>query len=122
MIFRSATDQTPLRETLESITNAAQINFWLDRQVDPTQLVSLGTETKTPYEAIQKAAIETGLSAAAVDNIVIVGRPAWVQSLVCDHLGIAAQQHREADQLAGAQRTSSGPSPSIVKHSLQVAS
>lgn len=80
--FRSSTDQTPLRETLESITAAAQINYWLDRRIDPTQAVSLGTQTSTPYEAIQKAASEAGLSVGAVDNIVVVGRSEWVQSLV----------------------------------------
>ncbi len=80
--FRSATDHKPLRETLFSIASAAQINVWLDRRVDPTQPVSLGAQTATPYEAIRKAADESGLAAAAVDNVVIVGRPAWVQSLV----------------------------------------
>ncbi len=80
--FRSATDQKPLRETLQSIASSSQVNVWLDRQVDPTQPVSLGAQTNTPYEAFQKAAAESALTVCAVDGIVLVGRPEWVHSLV----------------------------------------
>lgn len=80
--FRSAITDRPLRASLESVATAANVNLWLDRRVDPTVPVRPEPDSTTPYQAIAAIAKSAGLQAAAVDNVVLVGRAEWVENVM----------------------------------------
>jgi|GEM_PF-1363374 len=80
--FRSAITDRPLRASLESVAMAANFNLWLDRRVDPTIPVRPEPNSTTPYQAITAIAKSAGLQAAAVDNVVLVGRAEWVENVL----------------------------------------
>ena len=80
--FRSAVTDRPLRDALDSIASAAKVNLWLDRRTDPTVLISSATQARTPFQAISSVAQAAGLRAIAIDNVVVIGREQWVETVL----------------------------------------
>ena len=76
--FRVSLIDKPLREALASLADAAQINVWLDRRVDPTTLISTDASANTVYLAIVSAAKSANLDVHAVDSVILVGRVEWI--------------------------------------------
>jgi len=77
--YRFSIHEKPLRDTLHSLADRSQINLWLDREIDPTALITTGTEARTLYQAISASAQSAGASVSVVDNVVLVGRDDWVE-------------------------------------------
>jgi hypothetical protein len=77
--FRTAIREKPVRESLDSLALALQINFWLDRHVDPSTPVASEAGCRNAFQVITSLASSVGLKALAVDNIVLVGRESWVE-------------------------------------------
>ncbi|MGV3485846.1 MAG: hypothetical protein ACO1RT_15620 [Planctomycetaceae bacterium] len=77
--FRTAFNDKPLRDALESIAHSRQINYWLDREVDPTTLVTTGAEARTAFQAIEALARSAGIEVTAIDNVVLIGRSEWLE-------------------------------------------
>lgn len=77
--FRSAIADKPLRDALVSIAEAAQINLWLDRRVDPTVPSSSDPAAATVYQTLASVAKSAELTILPVQNVVLVGRAEWVE-------------------------------------------
>ena len=77
--YRVSIHEKPLRDTVQSLADRAEVNLWLDREIDPTTLITTGTEARTLYQAISAAARSAGASVTVVNNVVLVGREDWVK-------------------------------------------
>ncbi|NND96598.1 MAG: hypothetical protein HKN47_04635 [Pirellulaceae bacterium] len=71
-------DGKPFRETIQQIAEQANVNVWIDRQVDPTTPVAAGQLGPTAYESFQQVAAQRDCVVMAAANIVLIGRPGWV--------------------------------------------
>lgn len=80
--YQAAVDGKPLRELLRQIASVADFNLWIDRNVDPDQLVSLPGGQKTLFAALVEASQASGADVVAVGNMVLVGQRQKVQQLV----------------------------------------
>jgi hypothetical protein len=75
----SIVDGMPFREGLNRIAEQAEVNLWIDRQVDPTApIVAAGPVGPTVFAAIQKLADQRSCAVMPVANVLLVGRPEWV--------------------------------------------
>lgn len=77
----SAVTAKPLRPALVEIAAVAKVNLWIDHRVDPHQVVTVAAGPKSVFETLDQAAESVGLQAIAAANVVLVGRPAWAQTL-----------------------------------------
>jgi hypothetical protein len=67
---------------MNEIAAAADFNFWLDRQVDPDQLVTLAAARRTVFGVLQESARSVDLEVVAVGNVVVVGQKPRVAALI----------------------------------------
>ncbi len=74
----SILDGKPFRDSLQSIAAAANLNLWLDREVDPSVLVEVGPLGPTVFAAIEKLSASQGCAVMPIANVVLVGREAWL--------------------------------------------
>lgn len=67
-------DQQPFRECLQELRQAYQIDFWIDRRLDPSQSVTLATrrtdEDSSLHERLQQMALLIGADVGLVENVV----------------------------------------------------
>lgn len=77
----SAVTAKPLRPALVEIAAVAKLNLWIDRRVDPHQVVTVAAGPKSVFDTLDQAAQSVGLQAVPAGNVVLVGRPAWAQTL-----------------------------------------
>lgn len=80
--YQASVDGKRLRELLGQIAIAADFNLWIDRNVDPDQLVSLSGGPKTVFAALLEASEGGGAEVVAVGNIVLVGQRNRLEQLV----------------------------------------
>lgn len=80
--FQTLVEGRPLRELLTQLSAVGGFNLWLDRLIDPDQSVSLPPGPRTLFGTISQAAAAAGHDSAAIGNLVLVGRPEWVASVV----------------------------------------
>ncbi len=80
--FQTLVEGRPLRELLTQMSEVGGFNLWLDRHIDPDQSVSLPPAPRTLFGTISQAAAAAGHDSAAIGNLVLVGRPDWVASVV----------------------------------------
>lgn len=85
-------DGVPFREALERICDPVEINVCLDRHVDPSAAVMSGTVGPTIYSALDKLARQHDCVVMPVCNVVLVGRPKWVDATSAALLAITAQE------------------------------
>jgi len=76
---------------MNDIAAAADFNFWLDRQVDPDQLVTLAAGPRTVFGVIRESARSVDLEAVAVGNVVLVGQTDRVAALIGVLMSIAPE-------------------------------
>ena len=88
-------DGMPMRDALERIRQAVGINLCLDRQVDPTSPVKPGALGPTIFVALKKIAAERGCVVMPVCNVVLVGRPPWVDRTAASMLASEGSEARE---------------------------
>ncbi len=67
-----------LRATLQTLSQATNVDHWLDRRVDPEQKVAVAAAGPTVEGAFASVAESVGLSSLPIDNLVLVGRREWV--------------------------------------------
>jgi hypothetical protein len=69
--------QQPLRSALHDITRQYGVSIWLDRQIDPTQIVRLGQiEGEASLgEELARLAAETGNCGGLVENVYLIAPP-----------------------------------------------
>lgn len=79
--YQVAVSGKPLRELLHQIAGAADFNLWIDRNVDPDQLVTLPGGQKTVFASLVEASRAGGADAVAVGNIVLVGQRQRIEQL-----------------------------------------
>lgn len=66
--------ENSLRQVLHTFQQRYGFSIWLDRRVDPTQMVSLDlpAERLTYGEELRRIAVSCGLSAGLIENIVVI--------------------------------------------------
>ncbi|MEM6689269.1 MAG: hypothetical protein AAF664_07585 [Planctomycetota bacterium] len=74
-------DGRTLRQGLRRVSEPSKINLWIDRQIDPTQPVSLGLMKGSRLELMKRIANQHDAVLGYTDNIVLVGRPVWVDGM-----------------------------------------
>jgi len=79
--YQAAVVGKPLRELLVQIAGAADFNLWIDRHIDPDQLVSLPGGLKTVFASLVEASRAGGADVVAVGNIVLVGQRQRIERL-----------------------------------------
>ncbi len=79
--YQIAIDGKPLRELLGQIATAADFNLWIDRNVDPDQLVSLPAGQKTVFGSLVEASGASNADVVAVGNVVLVGQRQRIEQL-----------------------------------------
>ncbi len=84
----SIQDGKPFREALGSIAGQVELNLWLDRMIDPTAPVEAGPVGPTVAAALQKIAARRGCVIMPAANVVLVGRPTWVDSTAASLLSL----------------------------------
>lgn len=82
-----------LREGLQQLAHAHQIQVWIDRRVDPARRVTVEVTGVPLLEAIREIAQRAGAAAVAIEPVIIVGHPETV-------LRIAASIGRLRGELA----------------------
>ncbi|MFK8111397.1 MAG: hypothetical protein AB8B91_04325 [Rubripirellula sp.] len=84
----STIDGKPFREALIGIAKNAQLNVCLDRRVDPSVRVTVGSVGPTVYTAIAKLAASQDCVAMPVANVLLVGRESWVDQTAASILSL----------------------------------
>jgi len=79
--YQAAVDGKPLRELLRQIAGAADFNLWIDRHVDPDQIVSVAGGQKTVFASLVEAARAGGADVVAVGNVVLIGQRERIELL-----------------------------------------
>lgn len=81
-------EQVPLRQAIDSVAKpgtVTSLNVWLDRAVNPDQLVTPSSLGPTRFASLQAIASAAGCLSVAAGDCVIIGRPDWVASIVMEH-------------------------------------
>jgi hypothetical protein len=91
----------PLRAALASLSEQWHVAFFLDRRVDPDQLVTYNHAEQPLEDLVRDLAAKLGLSVSIVDSVVYLAPPevAWRVSTQAEVLLDAAQQQRAASLL-----------------------
>jgi hypothetical protein len=95
-------DQVPLGDGLDRIAATYGAAILLDRRVDPTGRISLGTQDANLTETLNQAAAAAGLGASQIDGLHYVGPTAITDELRT----LSALRNDEADHLPAAIRNS----------------
>ncbi len=96
----SIVDGKPFRDGLVGIANQAELNLWVDRVVDPTTPIVAGPLRPTVYAAIQKLAAKRDCVVMPVANVVLVGRPSWVDRTAASILSLKLADNPEPADIA----------------------
>ncbi|QDT11708.1 hypothetical protein [Planctomycetes bacterium K23_9] len=70
----------PFRATLVQVANQAEVNIWVDRFVDPSQIVDPGQLGPNVFAALANVAEQQNCVAMPVANVVLIGRADWVDA------------------------------------------
>ena len=73
-------DGQPFRDCVMHVAKRSEINVWIDRQVDPSATIHPGQTGPTVFAALQTIAQQRDCVVMPVANVVLIGRPAWVDS------------------------------------------
>lgn len=84
----------PFRETITQVAKQADLNVWIDRRVDPSAPISPGQLGPTVYAVLQQIAKERGCVVTPAANVVVIGRPDWVDATVASLIPIATSTKR----------------------------
>jgi hypothetical protein len=90
-------DGKPLREAIHTIAAQTQINVWFDRRVDPSVAVALGPLGPTPFVAFQRLAESSGCVVMPIENVLLIGRPAWVDQISAALMSMELEDGPPAD-------------------------
>ncbi len=77
----SVLDGQDFRTALERLTSIGQLNLWLDRNTDPSQVIQAGTLGPTLYMALKQVAATQNCVVMPIANVVLVGRANWVDEV-----------------------------------------
>jgi hypothetical protein len=77
----SIVDGRSFRGGIARICEAASVNFWLDREVDPSRIIDSGPLGPTPYMALKQLAADHGCTVYPIHSVVLVGRENWVDTM-----------------------------------------
>jgi hypothetical protein len=76
--MKAIADGKSFRSAIEDIAKQADINIWIDRQVDPTAPVFAGPLGPSVFAAIAGIAQQRDCVITPVENVLLVGRQDWV--------------------------------------------
>ena len=76
--MNSVFDGKSFRSALTGIAEQVGLNLCLDRRVDPTSIVKVGSSGPNVYSAMERIAASRDCVLMPVGNVLLVGRPEWV--------------------------------------------
>jgi hypothetical protein len=91
----SLVDGKPYRDAILGIAKQAQVNVWLDRSVDPSAEVKVGSAGPTVYTAIEKIAAQRDCVLMPVANVLLIGREAWIDQTAATLLSLKLELNRQ---------------------------
>ncbi|MDA8745434.1 hypothetical protein N9N28_12440 [Rubripirellula amarantea] len=74
-------DGRGFRSGVQSVAQAAGVNVWIDRNVDPDRIIAAGKLGPTVYDALAKLAEQNGCRVLVAPNMVVLGRAAWLDQV-----------------------------------------
>lgn len=86
--MNSVVEGKSFRDGLLGIAKQAELNVWIDRRVDPTTPVTAGLIGPTVFSAIGKLAARRDCVLMPVANVLLVGRPDWVDQTASSILSL----------------------------------
>ncbi|MDG2220295.1 MAG: hypothetical protein P8L85_02885 [Rubripirellula sp.] len=92
----SIVDGQPFREGLHRIADEAKVNIWLDRRVDPSRVIRVGPVGPTVFGALETLAASHDCVITPIDNVLLVGRAAWVDQTLSNLLAITPSKNPPA--------------------------
>jgi len=78
--FRQAVQGVARGQTADAVS----LNTWIDRKLNPDQLISPGPLGPTRYEALCQVAEAASAECFPVDNCIVIGRPEWLDKIMID--------------------------------------
>lgn len=84
------------RDGMQGIAKQAGLNVWIDRRVDPTRPVASGPLGPTVYSAISKLAAQRDCVLMPVANVLLVGRPDWVDQTTSAIMSLRTNRNQVA--------------------------
>ena len=91
---QSVVQGKPFREALVQLAQRAQLNIWLDRKIDPGADIRVGNVGPTIYNSLKQIAQANKCVVGVVDNVVLVGRPKWVNGVITKQLDQKKQREK----------------------------
>ncbi|MAI35601.1 MAG: hypothetical protein CMM07_28525 [Rhodopirellula sp.] len=79
--MNSVIDGKPFRAAISGIAEQVGLNVWLDRSVDPTAVISVGSSGSTVYGALSQIAASRDCVLMPISNVLLVGRPERIAKL-----------------------------------------
>jgi len=76
--MNSVFDGKSFRSALTGIAEQVGLNLCVDRRVDPTSIVKVGSSGPNVYSAMERIAASRDCVLMPVGNVLLVGRPEWV--------------------------------------------
>lgn len=67
-----------LRDTLDELSRATDVTYWLDRRVDASQVIEVARAGPTVEQAFVEVAAAAELVVLPIDHLILVGRAEWV--------------------------------------------
>lgn len=77
----SIVDGRSFRGGVTRICEAAGVNFWIDREVDPSRIIDSGPLGPTAYASLKQLAADHGCTVYPIRSVVLVGRESWVDTM-----------------------------------------
>ncbi|TWU20188.1 hypothetical protein Pla52o_47030 [Novipirellula galeiformis] len=77
---RAIVDGKPFRIALTDLADRVEIPVILDRRVDPSSIVNVGSIGPTVFAGIQRVAQAQDCVVMPIAGVIIVGRPAWIDA------------------------------------------
>ena len=79
--MNSVFDGKPFRAAISGIAEQVGLNVWLDRSIDPTAVVNVGSSGSTVYGALSQIAASRKCVLMPISNVLLIGRRERVAKL-----------------------------------------
>lgn len=116
---RSVLDGQSFRSSLTRLAKANQLNLWIDREVNPSSIITEGALGPTLFAAFQQIASTQNCEVMPIGNVILIGRPEWVDKLSADIMSLPASEMGSVLQVKWDHLTT--PSEAFSKINLQTA-
>jgi hypothetical protein len=101
--MNSVFDGKSFRSAISGIADQVDLNIWLDRSVDPTAVVTVGSSGSTVYGALSQIAASRDCVLMPISNVLLIGRRDRVAALASAILAAPSPRASSANPLIDVQ-------------------